>query len=229
MSNTEAQVLKQFEFYFGDSNLPGDTFLKQLVGKSEQGCKYLVFVLMGSLISLVFGSAISYLHSVVGLFSILAASQRAKFQKISTSSAKSRHFSYQLVSFLIILFIWDCMCLWNRCWNFLCNLSSCWWHMSLLLLSRSILWILLRQTSNPTIAFGFGLSLFSCFLSILHLIHTLHSLLKYQPIFMPLSHNTNRGPNPDHHGLQQNEENHHWYGTCCKGSFWVQDASTLWG
>ena len=33
------KVKKQFEFYFGDSNLPGDTFLKQLVSKSEGGCK----------------------------------------------------------------------------------------------------------------------------------------------------------------------------------------------
>lgn len=32
------RLLEQFEFYFSDSNLSKDRFLKQEMNKSEQGC-----------------------------------------------------------------------------------------------------------------------------------------------------------------------------------------------
>ncbi|ONK79230.1 uncharacterized protein A4U43_C01F4250 [Asparagus officinalis] len=35
--NTAAKVLRQVEFYFSDSNLPRDKFLKQKVEESEDG------------------------------------------------------------------------------------------------------------------------------------------------------------------------------------------------
>lgn len=37
-SAQKAQILKQVEFYFSDSNLPSDKFMSELVSKSKEGC-----------------------------------------------------------------------------------------------------------------------------------------------------------------------------------------------
>lgn len=34
----KAQILKQVEFYFSDSNLPSDKFMSELVSKNKDGC-----------------------------------------------------------------------------------------------------------------------------------------------------------------------------------------------
>lgn len=37
-SAQKAQILKQVEFYFSDSNLPSDKFMSELVSKNKDGC-----------------------------------------------------------------------------------------------------------------------------------------------------------------------------------------------
>jgi lupus La protein len=37
--SVKAKVLKQVEFYFSDSNLPKDKFLKEKIASSVDGCK----------------------------------------------------------------------------------------------------------------------------------------------------------------------------------------------
>ena len=39
LSEKEETILKQIEFYFGDSNLSKDRFLKQKIDENEEGCK----------------------------------------------------------------------------------------------------------------------------------------------------------------------------------------------
>lgn len=39
MEDTKAQVLKQIEFYFSDTNLVKDKFLRPLVDNDPEGCK----------------------------------------------------------------------------------------------------------------------------------------------------------------------------------------------
>lgn len=43
MADKKTRILRQIDFYFGDSNLPKDKFLKGLVDSNPQG--YIIFII----------------------------------------------------------------------------------------------------------------------------------------------------------------------------------------